>query len=342
MSFKYTLAKGSAKDYCPKCGSEVRKKTFKRYVDTETGEQLPIEFGRCNREESCGYFNPPTGSKDRVDFKPPPPPKPISKHPESWLTHSLQFTKQNNLYQFLITLFDPSAVSTAFARYQVGTIWSEKEAFKAWNGSCVFWLKNRHHDVLAGKVMQYTTDTGKRAKNALFCGISWLHSLHRLPDWNLGKCLFGEHLLNEFPDLPIAIVESEKTALVASMCNDQYLWLATGGKGNIQPERFIAIADRKVVMFPDFGAEAEWITKNVNLQRHLSGIDSEVCVSVNNTIAGWYLPPEFQHSGMDVADYYILKRKYPKFDPLVDFHPFHEYERTHTVTKEELYNFMNP
>lgn len=47
--------KGTTKALCPSCN----KKTFVRYYDNERGEFLPNEFGRCDREIKCSYFNKP-------------------------------------------------------------------------------------------------------------------------------------------------------------------------------------------------------------------------------------------------------------------------------------------
>lgn len=331
--YPYSLAKGGAKDFCPACGNQCRKRTWKRWVDNNTGQLLPIEYGRCNRIESCKYENSPYGNKPQsLDFATPAP-KPISTHPRGWVDHSLPFIIQNVLYQYLCPIFKLK-VRKAFDEYQVGTIQSEKSNFRDWNGSCVFWYQNIKGQVLGGKVMQYTPE-GKRDSQAKYGGITWLHSLNRLPDWNLGKCLFGEHLLSQYPNKPIGIVESEKTAITASMCNDEYLWLATGGKSNIQPERFIAITDRKVVFFPDLGGESEWIEKKDNLLRHLPEMDATVVTSMNAEIYEWWLPEGFSKKGFDLADYYLLFARFPDYQS-IDYNPDANWDNVPFLGKSKI------
>ena len=53
--YQYILEKGSKKYHCPDC----KRKTFVRYTDTETGNYLPEQYGRCDRESKCSYhLNP--------------------------------------------------------------------------------------------------------------------------------------------------------------------------------------------------------------------------------------------------------------------------------------------
>src|SRR5690606_5606268 len=53
--YRYILDKRSKKHLCPECG----KKRFVRYIDIETGDYLPEQYGRCDRESKCGYFYNP-------------------------------------------------------------------------------------------------------------------------------------------------------------------------------------------------------------------------------------------------------------------------------------------
>ncbi|MDD4429545.1 MAG: PG0870-related protein [Paludibacter sp.] len=52
---RYSLEKGSKKHRCPDCN----KKSFVRYIDNETNDYLPEQYGRCDRESKCSYhLNP--------------------------------------------------------------------------------------------------------------------------------------------------------------------------------------------------------------------------------------------------------------------------------------------
>ena len=63
--------------------------------------------------------------------------------------------------------------------------------------------------------MLYDSTTGHRTKEPRSY-VSWVHTELNLVDYNLKQCLFGEHLLSDNPAKPIAIVESEKSALIAT------------------------------------------------------------------------------------------------------------------------------
>ena len=58
-SFKYSLDKSSKKYVCPNCN----KNTFVYYVDTEKGNYLPTNYGRCDREQNCNYHKAPPKGK---------------------------------------------------------------------------------------------------------------------------------------------------------------------------------------------------------------------------------------------------------------------------------------
>lgn len=76
------------------------------------------------------------------------------------------------------------------------------------------------------------------------------------------QCFFGEYLLPEDKSRPVALVESEKTALIASYYLPQFLWIASGGKnGCFNTNSLSVLAGRSVVLFPDLGATDYWHSK---------------------------------------------------------------------------------
>ncbi|MDD4032825.1 MAG: DUF6371 domain-containing protein, partial [Bacteroidales bacterium] len=121
-----------------------------------------------------------------------------------------------------------------------------------------------------GKIMKYDSKTGHRIKDEGTGGrITWVHSVLkqsrdpglRLPeDWELTQCLFGEHLLRQYPRKNVALVESEKTAVICSSFWPEYIWLATGGKSQLN-DRLQVLRGRKVVAFPDVDGFSEWKEK---------------------------------------------------------------------------------
>ena len=117
--------------------------------------------------------------------------------------------------------------------------------------------------------MQYDPATGHRIKDEAVPGrISWLHTLlkrrHQLPkDWQITQCLFGEHLLQKYPDKTVALVESEKTAIICSALMPEYLWLATGGKSQFN-QRLTVLKSRKIIAFPDIDGYHTWLNKSTD------------------------------------------------------------------------------
>ena len=114
-------------------------------------------------------------------------------------------------------------------------------------GSTVFWQIDTKGNIHTGKVMQYDPKTGKRVKQPIN-KISWVHTVLKLHDFNLLQCLFGEHLLID-NNKPVAIVESEKTAIIASIYLPDMIWLACGGCGNLSIKLCGSLKGRKVLLF---------------------------------------------------------------------------------------------
>lgn len=107
--------------------------------------------------------------------------------------------------------------------------------------------------------MLYDADNGHRVKNPRSY-IAWVHKMKSVRDFNLKQCLFGEHLLIRYEEKPVALVESEKSAIICSFYYPEYVWLATGGLNNLNAEKCRVLKGRTVILFPDLGAEEKWLT----------------------------------------------------------------------------------
>jgi hypothetical protein len=119
-------------------------------------------------------------------------------------------------------------------------------------------------------------------------------------DANLSQCFFGEHLLSAAPSAPVAIVESEKTAVIMAGINPKVIWLATGGANGArwtEPETFRVLEGRKVVLYPDLGMTNEWDDK--------AKILNTVCRASVSTLLEDKAPEADRREGYDIADYFI-------------------------------------
>ena len=122
------------------------------------------------------------------------------------------------------------------------------------DGHVIYWYIDKADVVRMGKVMAYKPD-GHRDQSFTPQSIPKNLSIRgELPaDYVIKQTLFGEHLLrNPSNDIKtIGIVESEKSAIICSLCIPDLLWMATGSKCNLQEERLSAIKERNAILFPD-------------------------------------------------------------------------------------------
>lgn len=76
-------------------------------------------------------------------------------------------------------------------------------------------------------------------------------------EWELIQCLFGEHLLSQYPNQSVVLVQSEKTAVICTGFLSEYVWLATVG-GNSLGDKLDILSGRKVTAYPDIDADDYW------------------------------------------------------------------------------------
>ena len=194
----------------------------------------------------------------------------------------------DNLTTFLLSQFTVDEVQTATQNYYL------TGANYFWNNATLFWQIDHKEQIHACKIMLYNKYTGKRKKEP-YNHINWLHNAIKEPNFNLKQCLFGLHLITEDYSKDIAIVESEKTAIIMSIYLPQYIWLATGSKSNFKLELLKSIKNRNCIAFPDKGEFNNWNDKSKEFQT--KGYKIAVSQILEQT--------EFKN-GFDLADYYLI------------------------------------
>ncbi|MBP7679057.1 MAG: hypothetical protein KA096_01375 [Bacteroidales bacterium] len=227
--------------------------------------------------------------------KPKPEPKPTSYIPVELFKASLHGYQANNFVKFLVELFGIEISNQLISKYFIGSS-------KHWNGASVFWQIDIQGRVRTGKIMLYSPTTGKRVKEP-FNHITWVHTALEQPEFNLKQCLFGEHLLKD-KIKPVALVESEKTAIIASVYLPRFLWLAVGGKENLKPEKLQVLQGRKIVLFPDLKAFEKW-RANVQELNHLAKFTVSDLLERKASEAD-------KEKGLDLADY-LTRFNFKKF-----------------------------
>jgi hypothetical protein len=327
---------------CPSC--QQRDKTFSLYIDTETGEHINPTVGRCNRESNCGHHYTPKQyfQDNNISFDTPQPKaykprpvtpqqKPVSFIPVEVFKASLEAHETNYFVQFLINLFGVEVTSQLVSRYFIATS-------KHWNGATVFWQIDIKGKVRTGKIMLYSPTTGKRIKEP-FNHINWVHKALKKPEFELRQCLFGEHLLID-KTKHVAIVESEKTAIIASVYLPQFIWVAVGSLTNLNAEKCSILKGRTVTLFPDLNGFEKWSSKAKELS-HLA------IFTVSDLLERKATEAE-RKQGFDLADY-LIKYEYeafalpepeppPAVQPLVEVKPFEQPENwEQDITELENY-----
>lgn len=257
---------------CPSCG---RKRCFTLYID-ESCQPLADNVGRCDHESSCGYhYSPsdyfrdhpdrhhsdnqraciPTQPEHRIPKNPPP--VKICTIPEQYVRRSIRPDMHSSLTSYLSTFLDPLVLEGIITEYRLGVTKDR---------SIIFFQIDRNGHCRTGKIMKYDPATGHRIKDENTPSrITWVHSILKARGilseaWQLTQCLFGEHLLPEYPNKKVALVESEKTAVICAALMPSYVWLATGGKTQLG-DKLKVLTGRDVIAFPDIDGYETWQTK---------------------------------------------------------------------------------
>ncbi len=317
----------NSRHICPSCKS---KNEFTRFID-DGGNYISEDVGICNRASKCGYSytakqffadNPErkiglrfgkgknigrstyaleNKNVSQAEYTATTPDFLPLRH----LIGTLGNYEENRLVQFLLATFPNliEEIQEAVKRYFIGTTKL---------GKTVFWQVDHKKRIRTGKIIDYDSTTGKRRKDVK---PNWIHNeLKKLgqieEDFNLMQCFFGQHLLPENSDKIIAVVESEKSAILGSIFFPEWLWLSIGSKQGLTVERLLRLGTRQVMLFPDADGFDQWqaVASDANRQ----GLDVRV-----STLIETLATDEQKKDGYDIADYLIEQARVARVEPVL-------------------------
>lgn len=231
------------------------------------------------REGARGYQQRPNRATPRKPEavkpqRPEPHPNPFYISNEM-LDQGQARVKETGFYKFLCSRFDTTQVDEVLTRYRVGASnYTDTQGNKAVS----FPMINRQGLCIDSKIFHINPETGSRKDappllpgnrhNPNGLTSTFALAMMKDPD-NPGARLkdrrgvwayFGEHLLQD-PTKPVAVVEAEKTAIIAALVYPGFIWIATGSISNLNPERFEPLRGYKVTIFPDRDGLTKWREK---------------------------------------------------------------------------------
>lgn len=237
-------AKGMIVDLAKSAGIDVKQFLLSRYDDSRARP--------TNRRTFVNPVVKPRTVEPPIEYAPFIPAQMVEAT-ESRVTES-------NLFVWLSGEFGDEAAMMAMRRYRVGaTKHTDGRGHRAaslpyinTSGDCVD-CKIFHIDPTTGSrktapaLMSWTDREGKAQELRSTWALAELKKNDKPRKW----CNFGDHLLQDNPTAAVCVVESEKTALVASIVYPSRLWIAVGSKNNLNPERCAPYRGREIVIYPD-------------------------------------------------------------------------------------------
>ena len=209
--------------------------------------------------------------------------QPLYRHPSAYLWQNC--LSINNQFCEAVTgagYLTWEQMVNAACRYCVGA---------SKHGGVIFWQIDHEGRVHDGKVMYYLPDCHRnKSKAAHPTWVSSLlvrREKVASRQNTTSHCFFGQHLLGHTDDTDliisntditdshesycalgnhklqnskfklqrnkpvVCVVEAEKSAFILSELYPDNIWLAAGGLGEVQPDKFRALRGRKVILFPD-------------------------------------------------------------------------------------------
>lgn len=309
---------------CFACGAKGRD--IFSFVAQMEGLNTDSDFPQVVRKAAatCGlsYLIGNEQSEPTTRLHQPAPTAPRHKEPPRYFNAEAEAmaaeVEETNLFRYLCRLWDAAKVRKVMEAYKVGRghyisrprskgndtdEWCMNPQPLCIQGTTVatsFPSIDDAGNVHAVKIIPYPATDHHRIKEAQpdKATLYWFK-----PEQNPGA-YFGTHLLPLHPDKPVAVVESEKSAIIGSLFAPEYVWLATAGATNLNAKHpgLKALEGRILHLFPDADKLKEWRSAADDLRA------AGFSVHFRNEVMGRY-PPECK---LDIADLMIKEKEYEK------------------------------
>ncbi len=374
---RYSLEKGSKKHHCPECG----KKRFVRFVDIETGEYLPEQYGRCDKGDGHYFVNPysdgyakaiqeqekgnrselPNNWKPkRKKAIPQPTPEPVffdfdtfkqSLQPERYEKN----TFIQNLFYRVQFPFEVDEVTKVIQLYRLGTVANDYRA-----GANTFPFIDIKGNVRAVQVKQFDEQNHTTGTDFLHSIIEKHHTRNNkpLPEWLEAytkqdkriSCLFGEHLLSKYHSNPVALVEAPKTAVYGTLyfglpeTPESLIWLAVYNKSSFSFDKLKVLQGRFVYVFPDLSKDGNTFKEwETKAKEYESRLPGTRFIF--SDLLEQLAPERDKSEGNDLADY-LIKQDWRDFrkQPIQEQPPQPEPEKVTKVTHQQniIFSHVTP
>ncbi|MCA8831947.1 DUF6371 domain-containing protein [Hymenobacter pini] len=234
---RYSLEKHpKPKGTCPSCN---QKKVF-RFFQDEEGNRLDEQFGICDRQAKCGYDHRPSGELFTRSGEANDATETITLRPAADVAEALLAKTKDygsNLHRYARSLTIPNEHL-------------EKWAVATDRDRTVFLHLNAERQLVNAKWFKYTEE-GKRDKLTQPYSFASTDE-EKKKSAKYGFCLYGEHLIrHDNPERPICVVESEKSAVLASFFYPHLDWVACGAANGITDEKIHALYNRPIWWLAD-------------------------------------------------------------------------------------------
>jgi len=342
---RYLLENGSKKHHCPNC----KKRTLVLYIDTETGDYLPEQYGRCDRESKCSYhLNPylegytkmiweqeqnvtkvtvPKQKYFHTHPKPQPTPEPVyfdfdtfkqTLAPERYERNTFI---QNLLYRVQFP-FEVDKVTAVIQLYRLGTV---ANGYRS--GANTFPFIDIKGNIRAIQVKQFDEKNHTTGTDFLHSIIEKHHTRNNkpLPEWLEAytkqdkriSCLFAEHLLSRYHSNPVALVEAPKTAIYGTLyfglpeTTETFVWLAVYNKSSFSFDKLKVLQGRFVYVFPDLSKDGNTFKEwKTKAKEYESRLPGTRFIF--SDLLEQLAPEKDKRKGNDLADY-LIKQDWRKF-----------------------------